>query len=259
MIDAPTAAYAVFQQITAVDPDPEIEKSNASHKYFIDAPSGAFRALGGEAWKSGQRADSDGAEDDIEQVVFSNKFAALNLATSKEQEADVGDSSDEGSEAGGQSTAAAPQRRKQNKPSGKGKKGKGKEKAKGKQQQPPPPANEPSLDDVPLESYRIIESGGGGLVTDYLMAVYDVVSEWASLRSYLQSLWSEVAYQGFNSAVAGAVSNVAISMVKRTASELFVDFPGNDSYETVMKTMTRGDPDKAQGMFSLSLFSVSPG
>ncbi|KAK1762813.1 hypothetical protein QBC33DRAFT_599685 [Phialemonium atrogriseum] len=199
--------------ITAVDPQKSrrVEKSNASHKYFIDALSGTFKAIGGEAWKSRQKADSDGAEDD-------------------EHEADAGDLSDEASEAGGQFTAATPQRLKQNKPSGKGRKQKGKEEAKGKQQRQPSPANESSLDDVPLESYRIIKSGGGEPVTDYLMAVYDLVSEWASLRSYLQSLWSEMAYQGFNR-----------------------------PSPAVMKTMTRGDPDKAQGMFSLSLFSVSPG
>ncbi|KAK3943350.1 hypothetical protein QBC46DRAFT_377618 [Diplogelasinospora grovesii] len=90
------------------------------------------------------------------------------------------------------------------------------------------------------------------------MAVYDLVGEWTRLRGYVQSLWREVAYDDLNSAVAGAVSNVAISMIKKAASAMFVDYPGHDSYETVMKTITRGNPDKAQGMFSVALYSISP-
>ncbi|KAL7940032.1 hypothetical protein V8C42DRAFT_42164 [Trichoderma barbatum] len=43
-----------------------------------------------------------------------------------------------------------------------------------------------------------------------------------------QSLWHDVAYEKFNSAVAGAVSNVAISSVKKTKTQIFIDFPGND-------------------------------
>jgi hypothetical protein len=54
------------------------------------------------------------------------------------------------------------------------------------------------------------------------------------------------------------MSNIAIAMVKKTQSAIFVDFPGHDSYETVMKTITRGNVDKAQGMFSLTLHKLSP-
>ncbi|KAM5356712.1 hypothetical protein ACJ41O_003358 [Fusarium nematophilum] len=44
-------------------------------------------------------------------------------------------------------------------------------------------------------------------------------------------------------------------MIKRTSSSIFVDFPGHDSYETIMKTITRGNPDRAQGMFALVIHS----
>lgn len=30
---------------------------------------------------------------------------------------------------------------------------------------------------------------------------------------------------------------------------IFVDFPGTDNYDVVMKTVTRGNTEKAQGMF----------
>jgi hypothetical protein len=33
--------------------------------------------------------------------------------------------------------------------------------------------------------------------------------------------------------------------------------PGHESYETIMKTLTRGDPDKAQAQFSMALYRIS--
>jgi hypothetical protein len=91
------------------------------------------------------------------------------------------------------------------------------------------------------------------------MAVYSLVTEWIELRHYVQGLWREVSYGGLNSAVAGALSNMAIAMVKQTESAIFVDFLGHESYEAVMKTITRGDPEKAQGMFHMTLHRMEPG
>lgn len=47
-------------------------------------------------------------------------------------------------------------------------------------------------------------------------------------------------------------------MVKNTESQIFVDFPGHDSFNTVMQTLTRGDPDKSQGMFHFQIGSRGP-
>jgi hypothetical protein len=46
-------------------------------------------------------------------------------------------------------------------------------------------------------------------------------------------------------------------MVKQTCIAVFADFPGHESYDTIMRTITRGDPDKAQAQFGLSLYSIS--
>lgn len=151
------------------------------------------------------------------------------------------------------SVAAASVRQK--KSTKKGKKGKRGRKLKGKGKQA---ANGPRLDEVPLESYRIIEDETG-LITDYLMAVYSLVKQWVELRYYLQGVWRQVAYEGLNSAVAGAISNIALGMINHTESRIFVDFPGHDSFETVMNIITRGDPDKAQGMFHILLQRIEPG
>lgn len=109
-------------------------------------------------------------------------------------------------------------------------------------------ASSPDLQEVPFESYRIIEDESG-MVTDYLMAVYSLTRQLIELRHYLQGIWHQVAYQGLNSVVAANLSHVAIAMIKDTEFQIFVDFPGHDSFDTIMQTLTRGDSDGAQGMF----------
>ena len=89
------------------------------------------------------------------------------------------------------------------------------------------------------------------------MAVYSIVEQWMKLRTYMQEIWRQVAYGGLNSAVAGAMSNITIAIVKQAESAIFVEFPGHESYETVMNTITRGNPDKAQGMFQINLYRMS--
>ncbi|KAE8454217.1 hypothetical protein EG329_005142 [Mollisiaceae sp. DMI_Dod_QoI] len=247
VIAARTATHSVFQQIVAQQPDPEIERSNVTHRHFIDAFTRAFEVLGGKSWISEQQSETIRSdEEDSDDVIFANKFSNLNTgeASDDEEEEDADD-------ADGHSKPAQPAR--QTKPRGKKKKGKKGKKGKGKSKTP---VKQASLEDVPLESYRIIEDGDG-LVTDYLMAVYSLATQWIELRSYMQGIWREVAYGGLNSAAAGTMSNIAIAMVKKTEAAIFVEFPGHDSYETVMNTITRGDPER-QGRFHMSLLRVGP-
>jgi len=51
---------------------------------------------------------------------------------------------------------------------------------------------------------------------------------------------------------------MAISIVKQLQFEISNDFPGNGSFDAILNTITRGDPDKAQGMFHLGLCKVGP-
>lgn len=44
---------------------------------------------------------------------------------------------------------------------------------------------------------------------------------------------------------------MAIAIIKQTQSVIFVEFPGRDSYESIMDAITRGNPEKAQRMFHL--------
>jgi hypothetical protein len=232
-------------------PDPEIERSNASHRRFIDVLTEAFAVLGGEDWVIRQKNTTETTKtaegEDLHEVIFANKFSMLHLGDINNREAD-----EEENEEVDEPITSAHVNREKKKPSGKGKKGKRGRKTKGK---PKLASKEPDLEEVPLESYRIIEDESG-LVTDYLMAVYSLLRQWGQLRHYLQGLWREVSYGGLNSAIAGELSNIAIAMVKQTESSIWVDFPGHDSYETVMNTITRGNVEKAQSNFHIMLHRI---
>ncbi|KAL1858889.1 hypothetical protein Daus18300_009758 [Diaporthe australafricana] len=276
--DVPAAVYRLFKSVIRArsstlqlfdtpDRDGEIEKSNASYKHFIDVLQKAFEVLGGEQWTLGQSAgkldgtdvDKGAEEDDIEQVLLlSNRFSALNPNSPSQVGAAEGLTGEEEKENDTAAGTKAPLRNRQQRRPGKGKKAdsKGGKKSKKTQRKGQCVQAPDDVEDVPLESYRIIEDEEG-IMTDYLMAVYALAEDWLELRSYIQETWQDVVYQGLNSAVAGAVSNIAIAMLKGSESAIFVDFPGHDSYETVVKTLTRGDPDKAQGMFSVGLHSMS--
>ncbi|KAI1866988.1 hypothetical protein JX265_007564 [Neoarthrinium moseri] len=248
VIKAREEAHEAFKQLAAENSDPEVKKNNASHKHFIDALKEAFKALGGESETAKREADAgslheaQAAETNI--ILLANKFASLNLGTVNDEAQDDAEAASDASD--GPAAAQRPQK----KYSGKGKKGKRGKKPKQKQKKPV--ANEPPLVGVPIESYRIIEDKEG-IMTDYLMATYALAREWIDLRGFMQKTWRQVAYDGLNAAVAGTLSNVAVSMLKRSELAMHLDFPGHDSFHTIMNTITRGDVEKIQGNFKLRL------
>ncbi|CAG7942200.1 unnamed protein product [Penicillium salamii] len=254
IIDARKETHDFFLKITAAAKDPEIQKSNDSHKHWIDGLTQAFHALGGDIWKAEKSSRSDVLDEDEDEVIFANKFSTLSLdsETAAEGEEDI---AVEGNEGGDTNTASQASlgipAKKTNRKSHKNKKTDKKAKKTKSARKRADGADSHKLQDVPLESYRIIEDDSG-TVTDYLMAVYSLVQQMMELRHHLQGVWRQVAYDGLNSAVAANVSNVAIEIIKDTQSQIFVDFPGHDSFETVVQTITRGNLDKAQGMFQVS-------
>ncbi|EGR47421.1 uncharacterized protein TRIREDRAFT_108793 [Trichoderma reesei QM6a] len=273
---ARTVMYMAFQQLAALSKkaDPEMEKSNTTHKYFIDALHEVFELFGGPAWEKQQQdqtrkqavrpdgsreADLDAELDaEVESARFTNKFAALGLGSSANNGLDtaaVDSSGDEESDEESRPAAAGQQRRQARPGRGNKKKKKkgGKRAKKGKQESKPQ-----TLDEVPLESYRIIEDTDG-TVTDYLLAVYALFEEICDLRLYMSGVWREVAYEGLNGAVAATLGDLATAIVKRAESAIMVEFPGHESYETVMRTITRGDIEKAQGKFAITLYKTSDG
>lgn len=243
VIKARSTVHAAFQQIVNEKPDADIEKSNATHKHFVDGLTEAFEVLGGKSWHSNNASHAgDETEDDL---VFQNQFSALSLSGTKDDDDDVVSSEND---------THLTQARRQKKRTGRAKKGKRGKKS--KQKTTSKGSTDPTLAAVPAEGYRIIEDKDG-LVSEYLLAVYAVVQEWIELRSFSQDLWREVAYDGLNGAVAASLTNTAVARVKQTCIAVFADFPDHESYDTIIQTITRGDPDKAQAQFGSNLYSMS--
>lgn len=267
VIQARTQAFEAFQQISSSDPG--VERSNASHKHFIDALVEAFEALGGAEWtkerdanaareekereskaKSNASESRKYEEDELEEALFSNKFAALDIDDS-DDDVESGSDADQGQE-------QAHKRRQQRRTGGKGKKGKGGGKKKKKTTHHPQPPRATTMGDIPVESYRITQDEEGK-ITDYLIAVYALFQEICSLRCYVQAQWRDVGYHNLNAAVAGALSNMAVNLVQRTTAAMFLDFPGHDSFENVLKAITLGDIGKVEGLFRVVVHAVAPG
>jgi hypothetical protein len=216
VIKARSTMYAAFQQILNEKPDPDIERSNATHKHFIDALTEAFDALGGSSRDSSKV--SPVLEEADDERIFQNQFSALSLGSAKDGDEAASSGDDTGP------TQARPQKKK----TGKGKKGKRGKKS--KQKPASESAAEPPMAGIPVESYRIIEDKDG-LVSEYLLAVYAVVREWMELRSFTQDLWRELAYDGLNGAPAASLTSTAVAMVKQSCMSVFADFPGHESYD----------------------------
>ncbi|KAI0105575.1 hypothetical protein F4776DRAFT_471374 [Hypoxylon sp. NC0597] len=229
-----------------VNPDPEFEKIYISHKHFIDAFAEAFRVLGGDTWAAKQDIGKEDLESEgtLEDIIFSQKFSNLKINEPEDEEGDQ----DENDEESDQETRAVNSTQRRQPRPGRGKKGKKGKKSKKKQK----PA---TLDEVPLESYHIVEADNGTM-TNYLMAVHALWKEWCELRSFLQNVWHEVAYDDLNTGVAGQVSNLAIAMIKQSESAIFAEFPGQDSYEAVMVAATGDNIGKVQRKFTLNLFAI---
>ncbi|KAH8732228.1 hypothetical protein GQ44DRAFT_745478 [Phaeosphaeriaceae sp. PMI808] len=225
VIKARSITYAAFQQIVNQNPGPDIERSNAAHKHFIDALTNAFHSLGGNLQDAS--AIPSVGDDAVEEIIFENRFPVLSLTKAKDEDEILSDDN-------GRPTLATPHKKK----AGKGKKGKRGKKPK---QKPTSESNtEPRLADIPMDSYRIIDDKEGP-PSGYLLAVYTVVHEWIDSRSLTQDLWREVAYDNLNGAIAASLTSAAVAM----------------PHDSIIYTITRGDPNKAQTQFCMSLYHSS--
>lgn len=250
VIELRSIYYSQFQQLASVSPSEELERNNSTHKYFIDTLTKAFEILGGEAWLSKERekqAKSDEEETGSNAFTTTNKFSVLDLDSDSDSDDAHGDANNKGSDKEASSSAAPQQQRRRQTGRGRRKKGKGKKSQRGRKSSR---ADGQTLDEVPLESYRIIEDNG---MTEYVMAVLALTRDWIQLRSFLQDIWRRVAYKNLNSAVAATLSNVAVAMIKQSEATIFIDFPGYESYEMITQTLTRGDVKKAENDFRLTI------
>lgn len=218
VIDARTTSYQSFQSLVEERPDPDVEKSNATHLHFISVLAEAFDILGGTSLQDPAPPSSSYPEE-LEQVLFGNQFAVLDALGDGES----GQDGPRPGEPDGQLHGAEGAKRGQ-------KKGK----------------------TIGTDSYIFLQDRDG-VLTDQLLAISSFIYEWATLRDELQTMWKQVAYGNLNSAIAAAVSNVAISVIERTATAMSVDLPGQESFEALVRHVTRGSLEDAQGAIRFSL------
>ncbi|KAH8179342.1 hypothetical protein LIA77_00861 [Sarocladium implicatum] len=249
VIEARTKMHQLFATANDDDATPDMKKSNDSHKAFINYLQQAFIALGGETWQP--PATTDGLElvpDTSSFKFLSNRFEALHVGqtSSSHVETDRESGPD-------QPCQAQTARRKQARP------GRGRVKRKWKRNdvakgaiKASPIADEQSLEsDVPV--------GDCGFSDDNLAAFEDkmilasVVFEMWQLRMEVQQNWCQVAYDGLNSAIAGALSRVAVAMIRRGDAELFARVPDAHSYEALWTAMllSRNGRESVEEAFGL--------
>ncbi|KAL2797429.1 hypothetical protein BJX66DRAFT_335050 [Aspergillus keveii] len=192
VIEARKQTHAIFKQIVADDPDPERSR-----------------------WRSLASWASD--EEDDEEVIFSNKFAGLNM-------------NDEGKEDENEEDQNTREPVDRARSQTKGKKGNGRKGKKVKARRSPV-AEEKLLKKVPLDSYRIIEDQIG---------------------------LHDVAYNKLNSSIAGTLGNITVAMATRTELDIEINCPGLGSYDTLMNMITRGDPERVQGRFTVTMARIPP-
>ncbi|KAL7922439.1 hypothetical protein ACQKWADRAFT_320720 [Trichoderma austrokoningii] len=232
VIELRSIYYSQFQQLATVRPSEELERSNVTHKFFIDTLTSAFETLGGKKWLSKEREkgasnnDGDG-ESEAHTFSFTNKFSVLGLETDPEND----DALDENSEEPDKESARLQKTRKPRK---------GKKRVKGKKAKRGCRSSQSDsrAPDVALESYRIIEDDD---MTEYSMAVIALTRDMIQFRVRLQDAWRRVAYKNLTSAVAAATANITVALVKQSEATIFIDFPGYESYEMIKQTIIHGD------------------
>jgi len=94
VIENRLAVHASFQGVAEQKPDSGIERSNVSHRYFIDILEQAFEALGGKTWLEGH-ADEEKQEENLDELILANSFAMLGVSTDAADEQESEASSDE--------------------------------------------------------------------------------------------------------------------------------------------------------------------
>ncbi|KAL3291170.1 hypothetical protein RB213_014407 [Colletotrichum asianum] len=214
-----------FQKFASAYPDADLVKSNSSHKHFIDALTDILKEFSGTIQPDSEATESfDVCQQDVEEMPFSNRFSVLSInRVDGDRESDE-DSADE-------SRPPAHQQAQK-----KIRKGKKKQSKKSNRKGGPRTASDSGLENVPMERYRLLE-GDDCLL--YIMAVFSLRHQWLHLRRQIREAWNEVAYEDLNSAVAVGLSKIAVVLVRKTALEIFVEFPGRDSFETIIECVNR--------------------
>ncbi|KAF9870995.1 hypothetical protein CkaCkLH20_11412 [Colletotrichum karsti] len=229
VIGTRSSLLKVHQEVASRNPNTALKNSIPSHKLFVDTLSDVFKVLGGQDWQPNWNGEDFHPIDDSDAqgILFSSPYLHSAIEATSDGESDAE------SDAGPSKTQAT-SRRKQKK-HGKGKKSKKGKKSTKQREATDTTANEAAVH-VELEHCNIV-GDDNAMFGDYLMAANAIATESAMLRCYLQDVWRAVAYEDYNSAVAAAQSNVAVSMIRQASVALFTGFSGEEPFAWVFHTL----------------------
>ncbi|KAJ5332655.1 uncharacterized protein N7506_006438 [Penicillium brevicompactum] len=74
IIDARKKTHDIFLKVATSAQESEIQKSNESHKHWIDGLTIAFHALGGKLWVAEKSARNDVPDGNDEEIIFTYMF-----------------------------------------------------------------------------------------------------------------------------------------------------------------------------------------
>ncbi|CAD0085687.1 unnamed protein product [Aureobasidium mustum] len=101
--------------------------------------------------------------------------------------------------------------------------------------------------EVPIKDYCVTD--GPDESKEYAVTVFMVFVEGKRLRELMENYWKSVVHSQLNIAVAGVMSNMAVALVKSTASAIFVESDSRggsgDSYIDLIMGFTSGEFDRA--------------
>ncbi|KAF4814099.1 hypothetical protein CGCTS75_v013487 [Colletotrichum tropicale] len=244
-----TSFYGQCHPFQTSQLDPDLEKSIACHNVFIYALSIVSIILRGQIRERCQSLQDDEPPEGARnhKTMFDNMFPALSSHSN-------GSASDhEQEEASSMHVPAQRQAWKKCKRVRKPAKGK-----KGKKQNVSEALKTGPLNRMSLTDCDII-GGDEDSFGSCSVATHALVPEWSSLRTYIQDIWHQVAYEGFNSVVAAAQSNMAVSMIQQAERAIFAEFPNRDGYADLLCTF-RAEPKenaRSQGFNWYPVFLVA--
>lgn len=91
----------------------------------------------------------------------------------------------------------------------------------------------------PLKDYKLIELNDKGEPPGYMLAALQLFRDWTELRKTLGASWQAVAQNGLNIAAVGASCHLATALIKQGELAIFVDFPGLETFQNILATITR--------------------
>ncbi|KAI6445890.1 hypothetical protein MCOR22_004061 [Pyricularia oryzae] len=226
VIDARTLVAETYKMMGSSDGDrnEEVEESNASHAFFIQTLSNIFSVLGGDERHESLPATDNDQEAETKAFPLSNMFS--NLDINRTPTSHQNSSEEEETAAKDKKT----QQRKNRKTGARGKKGQKKNKEDKVAEQDR---------SRPLKDYKLIELNDKGQPPEYMLAALQLFRDWTELRKTLGASWQAVAQNGLNIAAVGASCHLATALIKQGELAIFVDFPGLETFQNILATITR--------------------